>query len=139
MKLEWIVLAEGFGIASNGAVTAIGINQQVIIAPSLPTTTKRGVMAHFIDARPDIAGQELEVTITVSDPSGKPILANTVPARMSPVPQWPGIPPGIDIFLEIPLRVSEHGAYEIALSLKLPEGEPITGRIPFYVQGAPAG
>ena len=136
MKLEWIILAEGFGTASNGAVTAIGINQQVIIAPHLPTTTKRGIMAHFVDSPSDLADRELEVSISVTNPSGKPMLATTVPARMSPVPQWPDVQPGIDIFLEIPLRVSEYGAYEISLSLKLPDEGPLSGSIPSYVQGA---
>jgi len=135
MKLEWIILAEGFGTASNGAVTAIGINQHIIVSPTLPMTTKRGVLAHFIDAEPDIAGKELEVSLTVSDPNGKAILANTLPARLSPVPQWPGIPPGVDFFLEIPLRLSEYGAYEITFSVQLPEAEPVSGRVPFYVQG----
>jgi hypothetical protein len=137
VKLEWIILAEGFGTASNGAVTAIGINQQVIIAPVLPTTTKRGVIAHFVDAGAELGTQELEVTLTVSDPGGRPLLANTVPARMNPVPEWPGIPPGLDIFLEIPLRLSEYGAYEVTLSLRFKEQGSVSGSVPFYVQNAP--
>ena len=136
MKLEWIILAEGFGTASNGAVTAIGINQEVIITPSLPATTKRGVFAHFVDSSGSIAGQELEVTLTVTDPGGKTILTQTAPARMNANPPWPELAKGIDVFLEIPLRLSEYGAYEISLSLKLPDGETIVGRVRFYVKEA---
>jgi hypothetical protein len=137
MKLQWIIIAEGFGTASNGAVTAIGINQHIVISPTLPVTTKRGVLAHFIDADLNISDKEIEVSLTVSDPDGKPILANTVPARISPVPQWQGISPGVDFFLEIPLRISRYGSYEIILSIQLPGDEPIIGRVPFYVEETP--
>lgn len=137
MNLDWIILAEGFGTASNGAVTAIGINQPVVIAPVLPITTKRGVMAHFVDVKSELAGQELEVTLTVSDAAGNAILAQTAPARMNSVQQWPDLPNGLDIFLEVPLRLPRHGAYEIALSVRLPEGESVTGRVPFYVREPP--
>lgn len=138
MKLDWIILAEGFGTSANGAVTVIGINQQVIIAPSLPTTTKRGVLAHFSDSSGTLAGQELDVTISVNDPNGKPLITQTAPARMTPELQWPELPTGLDIYLEIPLRLSEYGSYEISLSLKQPGADPITGVVPFYVKKPPA-
>jgi hypothetical protein len=137
VNLDWIILAEGFGTASNGAVTAIGINQQVVIAPSLPITTKRAVIAHFVDSNGGLAGQELEVTLTVTDPSGKTLLTQTAPARTNANPPWPELPSGLDVVLEIPLRLSEHGSYEISLSLKPPSGEPVIGHVPLYVKETP--
>jgi hypothetical protein len=138
MNLDWIILAEGFGTASNGAVTVIGINQQVIITPSLPITTKRGVLAHFVDSSAELAGQELDVTLSVTDSAGKTLLTQTAPARMNATPPWPDLPSGVDVFLEIPLRLSEYGSYEISLSLKPPSGDPIIGRVPFYVKEPPS-
>jgi len=138
MKLDWIILAEGFGTSANGAVTAIGLNQQVIIAPTLPTTTKRGVLAHFSDSSDSLAGQELDVTIAVSDPDSQPLITQTAPARMNAELQWPDLPKGLDIYLEIPLRLSKYGSYEISLSVKQPNTEPITGVVPFYVKMPPA-
>jgi hypothetical protein len=138
VNLDWIILAEGFGTASNGAVTAIGVNQQVIITPSLPITTKRGVLAHFVDSNGTVAGgRELEVTLTVTDPSGKTLLTQTAPVRTNADRPWPELPSGVDVVLEIPLRLSEYGSYEISLSLKPPSGEPIRGHVPFYVKEAP--
>jgi hypothetical protein len=133
-----MIIAEGFGTASNGAVTAIGVNQRIIVAPELPANSKRGVMAHFTEVESNLGGQDLEVSITVSDPSGKAIVANIAPARLSQLPQWPDVPPGVDIFLDIPLRLSEYGAYEIKLSVKLANtGDAISGYVFFYVQRTP--
>jgi hypothetical protein len=136
VNLAWIILAEGFGTASNGAVTAIGINQQVIIAPSLPITTKRGVLARFIDDSGTLAGQELEVTLTINDPAGRALLTQTAPARMVERPAWPELPSGVDVFLEIPLRLSDYGSYEVSLSLKPPNEDPVVGQVSFYVKEA---
>jgi hypothetical protein len=139
VNIDWIILAEGFGTAANGAVTVIGINQQVIIAPSLPTTTKRGVLAHFSsDSNDTLIGPELDVTISVNDPNGRPLITQTAPARMNTERQWPELPVGLDIYLELPLRLSEYGSYEISLSLKQPGADPITGVAPFYVKKPPA-
>lgn len=137
MKLDWILIAEGFGTSASGAVTAIGVNQQVVLASSLPATTKRGVMAHFVDESGTLAGQEVEVTLTIYAPSGAPILAHTAPARMNETSPWPELPSGMDVFLEVPLRLSDYGAYEVALSVKQPKGEPVEGRVSFYVREPP--
>lgn len=138
MKLEWIILAEGFGTASNGAITAIGVNQGVIITPSLPVTTKRGIMAHFTEPPTELAEGDTDVTLTVSGPGGAPILTQTAPVKFNPVPQWPGLPASVDIFLEIPIRAIEYGTYEIAISLKAPESDLVTGKVAFHVQRPPA-
>lgn len=139
MTLEWIILAEGFGTASNGAVTAIGVNQQVIVASSFPVTTKRGIMAHIAnDGETSLYGKELEVRVTVCDPEDKPIWVQTSPARMNPAPPWPGLPGGVDVFVEIPLHLSEYGTYKITLSVKPPEGDTVTGTVSFYVKESPA-
>lgn len=137
MKLEWIILAEGFGTNSNGAVTAIGINQRVVIAPGLPADTKRGVIAHFSTDGELAVGDEIEVSVSVTDPAGNPVMAMTAPARPNPTPHWPGVPGGVDIFLEIPLRLAAYGKYEVTLSLTPPGGEKVTGHVPLYVAEPP--
>lgn len=133
MELEWIILAEGFGTNSNGAVTAIGINQRVVIAPTLPATTKRGVIAHFSTDEELAIGKEIEVSVSVTDPAGNPVVVITAPVQPNPIPRWPGVPAGVDIFLEIPLRLATYGEYEVTLSLTSPGGEKVTGNVPLYV------
>jgi hypothetical protein len=137
MRVEWIIIAEGFGTNSNGAVTAIGINQRVVIAPTLPTTTKRGVIAHFSSDSHVEIDREFEVSLNVADPAGDLIVAMTSPAKFSPIQKWPGVPEGIDIFLEIPLRLATPGEYRVSLSLTPPGEERITGHVPLYVIQGP--
>jgi hypothetical protein len=134
MKLEWMLIAEGFGTASNGAITAIGVNQQLIIAPALPITSKRGVLAHFVDDVGTLAGQEVEVTLTIYDPSGKPMVAQTLPTRTNDEPPWPGLRAALDVLLEVPLRLSAYGEYQVTLAVKQSGSEPVEGSVSLYVK-----
>jgi hypothetical protein len=133
MKIEWVILAEGFGSASNGAVTAIGVNQNLIIAPSLPVTTKRGIMVHLVADDDSLADAELELAVSILNPSGKTLVAQASSMRTA-VPQWPDLPVTFDIFAEFPLRLSEYGSYTIDISVSAPHGEQATGTTSLHVR-----
>ena len=134
MKLEWVILAEGLGQDSKGAVTAIGLNQNILISPTLPASTKRAVLAHFVEDGTSLsAGQQFTFRISFISPSGKVISAQTGSAPLI-VPPWADLPIAIDMPAEMMLNCSEYGTHRIEVSMELPDGDEIKGHVDFYVR-----
>jgi hypothetical protein len=132
MKIEWIFLAEGFGTAANGVVTAIGVNQNLIVAPALPITTKRAVLAHLVAEEGTLANAELGVSAKVLGPTGQVIAAQTAPATIGS-PLWPDLPITFDLFAEFPLRLADYGTYVVEVEVTRPDGSTAKGHANFYV------
>ena len=109
MRLEWIILAEGLGADAKGALTVIGLNQNVLITPTLPATTKRAILAHFTEngaeAKP---GEPIFFRVSFVSPSGKTISAQNGSAQFT-LSRWPDIPAAIDLPAEMILNCSEYG------------------------------
>ena len=123
-------------------MTAIAINQNVVAAPALPTTTKRVIMAHFVGDDADshaLAGKDVTVSAQVLGPSGDVIFAATGGGKF-PTPPWPGLPAGLDIAVELQLRITEYGRYDIRVSAQAPDAPKMDGHTFLYVSqpSAPA-
>lgn len=131
MKIEWVLIAEGFGVGGNGAITAIGIDQVLIIAPSLPATTKRAVLVHLI-ADDSVADKDLTLAVKVSTPSGQVLAAQTTPAKIG-APQWPDIPLTFNIFIDVPMQLTEYGTYVVDVKVTCPDGNVVEHQAEFYV------
>jgi hypothetical protein len=139
MRLEWILLAEGAGTNASGIVTAISINTNVLATPTVPVTTKRVVLTHFVgEAKEavDLAGKDLSVSVQVMSPSGKPILANTATSKFN-MPVWPELPTGLDIAIELQLRVTEYGTHEITVTAQTDNEATMEAHTYLYVMQPP--
>lgn len=133
MKLGWIVLAEGIGADAKGALTAIGLNQNILNTSGLPALTKRAVIAHFIGEDAPGVG-EISATFTVTSPSGNVIFANTVAMKVSgEAPPYPDLPISLDIPADMVLPVSEYGEHRIGISANFPDGSIAEGSVVLYV------
>lgn len=133
MKLEYILLAEGLGQDSKGAITAIGLNQNVFATASFPATTKRAVIAHLVhDGKPLQPGDKITLRFTVTSPSGKMIAAQTAQATVGQI-AWPDLPVTSDLPAEMLLTLNEYGTYRFEVAVQMPDGEEMTGQIEFYV------
>jgi hypothetical protein len=133
MRIEWIILAEGLGSASNGAVTAIGVNQNLIVAPSLPVMTKRAIMVHLTADDDRFTNAELGLAIKVLSPSGQVVAAQTSSAKTG-APPWPDLPATFDVFAEFPMRLAEYGAYVTDIEVTAPDGAQAQAQASFYVR-----
>lgn len=133
MKIEWMIIAEGFATNGSGAITAIGVDQIMIITPILPITTKRAVMVHVVADDESFADKELGLAIKVLSPSGQVLAAQTAPAKAGPR-QWADIPVTFDIFTEFPLRLTEFGTYVVDIEVSHPDGMRVQGQTDFYVR-----
>ena len=140
MRLEWILLAEGVATNAIGSVSAISINSNVLATASVPVPTKRVVIAHFVGEPGEsahIAGQDVTITARVLSPSGEAILANSSTGKFV-APVWPELPSGLDIAIELPLRITEYGAHDIVVSAQADDGAVMEGRIQLYVMELPS-
>lgn len=139
MRLEWILLAEGAGTNAIGSVSVISINANVVATPSVPASTKRVVVAHFSGEPGEsehLAGQELTVSARVVGPSGDAILAHSATGKFG-APIYPELPSGLDIMIELPLRVTEFGEHEIVVIAQAENGASMEGHIQLYVMTPP--
>lgn len=135
MRLEWILLAEGASTNAAGSVTAISINSNVLATPTVPASTKRVVIVHFVGEpgeSAELAGRDVTVTVRVISPSGDTILAHSVTGKFAP-PTWPELPSGLDIAVELPLRIAEHGAHDIVVLAEANDATTMEGRTRLYV------
>lgn len=134
MRLEWMLLAEGLGQDSRGAVTAIGLNQNILLTPTLPVQTKRAIVLHLVDDHSAIKpGDKLVFRVSFVSPSGKVINAITSQASLTPGP-WSDLPFTVDVPAEMTLLCSEYGTYEINAEVDSPAGETIGSQVALYVR-----
>jgi len=132
VKIEWVLIAEGFGVGGNGAITAIGIDQVLIIAPSLPAAIKRAILVHLTADDNTMTDKELTLAVKVITPSGQVLAAQTIPGKVTP-PQWPDIPLTFNIFIDVPMQLTEYGTYVVDVKVTPPDGGRIEHQTEFYV------
>lgn len=133
MKMDWVIIAEGVGSDAGGALTAIGVDQNVLIAPALPTRTKRAVIVHLVEGdRPVTPGTSLQFTITVTSPNGKVVSAQSGEAQLGPR-LYVDLPGTVTIPVEFQLPVSEYGSYTITATVDEARSEQLSGSTTLYV------
>jgi len=137
VKVDWLLLAEGVGQDSKGALTAIGLSQNVLAAPSLPATTKRAVIAHLVEEAGGLKlGDKISVKVRVTSPAGEVISAQNAQAIVGGI-QWPDLPMSVDLPVEILLNVSEYGAYRFEVFVQPVGADEMKGEVGFYVVEGP--
>lgn len=116
MKLEWIILAEGFGTDAEGSPTAIGLNKNIFYASDFPARTKRGVMVYLTHS--DFSKSiSCAVTFKVAGPEGELLSSHTQQARFDPPPHF-DFPFGVSISAEIELEIPFPGTHEFSVEIK---------------------
>jgi hypothetical protein len=138
VKIEWVILAEGLGQDAKGALTIIGLNQNVLATPTLPAPTKRAVVSHVVAEQGEVkAGDSLSLRFNVISPSGKVIAANTVQGAIGPFP-WPELPLFLDFPAELVISFNEYGTHRFEVTAQIGEADESVGHAEFYVLDATA-
>ena len=133
MRVEWVLIADGVGQDSRGAVTAIALNQNVLAAPMLPTATKRAVIAHVVEESGVLKpGDKFEVTFQVTAPSGDVVSVQKAQVAIGRL-QYPDLPVSTDLPVEIVLNLSEYGAHHIEVKVRTAEGDYSEGAVDLFV------
>jgi hypothetical protein len=128
-----MLLAEGFGQDAKGAITAIGLNQSILIAGSLPATTKRAVLVHLVDEEGSVRpGGKLHFSFAVHSPSGRVLLAQS--GELSVVEKvWKDLPASVDIPAEFTFTAYEYGAHRIVAQIHYDDADSVECSVPIYV------
>jgi hypothetical protein len=133
VKLDWMLLAEGFGQDAKGAITAIGVNQNVVLAPSLPITTKRAVLVHIVDEAGSLKpGGKVHFSFSVHSPSGQVLLAQSGQLAVGEK-VWQDLPASVDLPAEFTLTAYEYGVHRITAQINYDDIDGVEYSIPLYV------
>ena len=134
MKLDWIIIAEGIGRDAKGALTLIGLNQNVFVAPTLPAVTKRAVVAHFVDdGDTPKSGDILSFKLSVISPSGETVSAQQGQAAIGQA-LWPDPTPTFDLPAEITINCAEYGSYRLEVEVQFGASQGSGGSVNLYVK-----
>jgi hypothetical protein len=113
MKIDWLLMCEGISQDARGAWAAVGINQNVLASPSLPTTTKRSFLTHVTEV---VGGTQVEFRMEVLNPDGRPLAVQTGHVGLSAGP-IPDLPTTVDIPTEFILTFGSYGEHQIRVEL----------------------
>ncbi|MEU7883484.1 hypothetical protein [Microbispora bryophytorum] len=129
---EWALLAEGAVQDARGGTTVVGINQNVHLAPELPTTTKRAIVAYLglpDDVRPT---EKFSAVLAVNGPGGDAVFVHSGEGVVGEK-IWPDTPSSMSVMVEFPLTLHEYGRYEISVRVQVPHRPDFERVISFYV------
>lgn len=131
MRIAWILLAEGLGVDASGALTAIGLNRNVLLASALPTTTKRAVVTRVEDI--DLPnGTTIQASYSVVSPSGQVLMAQSASLVAGGV-RFRDVPGALDLPGEFALTPTEYGPHVVRIELRTDQEEPLTAQVLLYV------
>ena len=123
MKISWVVLAEGITQDAKGAFSLIGLNQNIVFVDSLPSQTKRALLAHLESAVSEGADDlsPATFTFTVKSPSGAIISAQTGQIQSGEFP-FKDLPATADIPFEAMIPIGETGEYLLGFQIRYSTG-----------------
>jgi hypothetical protein len=110
------------------------------LPPTVPVTTKHVVVLHFAGEPGESAaltGKDVTASVQVVSPAGNAILAHSATGKFA-ASIWPEMPSGLDITVELPLRITEYGTHEIIVSDQTAaENSTMEGRTNLYLMEPP--
>lgn len=130
MRLDSVLLAEGMARDARGALTLVGLHQNVQIAAELPTTARRFLVGHVeVDYPP---GTSLEFRLTITSPNGE-VTHEQVGKVQLRERRFPELPGALDIPVELIMEVQSHGTFTFGLAVEGPDGDRDEGAATLYV------
>ncbi|WP_431931450.1 hypothetical protein [Nonomuraea jabiensis] len=136
MKVQWAVLAEGFVHDARGAVTAVGINQNVLVTPNLPIRARRGVLLILTGEPHEFkSGRSISFTTSVTSPTGQTLMAQSAEGKVGD-PKWLDVPGSMNLVAESVIEVTEYGTHIFHILIDIDDEPQITAEVEFYVRAA---
>jgi hypothetical protein len=138
VKISWLILAEGLAQDSKGAYTVVGINQNILLTSTVPTQTKRAIIAHLTAVSED-SGQKMNgasFTFSILSPSKVTLSAHSGQAAEASFP-FPDLPATVDIAADFMVPITEFGEYQICLEVRFADGDVARAVESLYVMRPP--
>lgn len=140
MRLDGVVLCEGVGQDARGAFTFIAVNQNVLVAESLPHVEKRTVVVLLSEDRPSdrpLTNPSGTASFRVLSPTGT--IAFAITQQVPPLQRrWSDIAANLILAADVLVQAPEFGEYRIQCEITSPDIEaPIVAEQKVYVIPAP--
>lgn len=135
LRVEWLGLAEGSTQDARGALALVGVNQNVIQAPSLPHTVKEVFVLYVADDEGDTLTEGTEVTVDfrVESPNGVILSAARSAAKLSQKSFSAIAAVHLQFVAESLLRFEEYGTYTIRCAVETTDGHSASEEKRLYV------
>lgn len=138
MLLDYVIVAEGVGQDSRGAMTLVAVDQVALIAQTLPISVARLLIVRAVEARVGelTAGADLSMRFQVTSPSGDTVAAGSVTGKGGER-VLPDIPVAIQVILQVQFQAPEVGEYRVAVTLSPSTGSEVNAETSLYVVSPP--
>ena len=127
LVFDWLGIAEGSAADSRGALTLVGVGQNVIFATDFPHREQRVIVTTVVDESGEEVQEnvQFDFEITVTSPSGRTLLGNrqvlTTGGATNPAAFAAGLPArGFQMVVGIGLEVMEYGIHPVSVSIGIP-------------------
>ncbi len=144
LSFDWLGIAEGSANDTRGALTLVGVGQNVLVAPRFPHREQRVLVVTLLDEDgtellPNVA---LTLNITITTPAGTILLANrqtlTAQGAINPAGIPRDVPArGLQVVMATGLEVNEYGAHVLRATVTPPSGHELVRTRNLYVVRPP--
>jgi hypothetical protein len=135
LRIEWLGVAEGCTHDARGALTLVGVNQNVIQAPRLPHIMKEVFVLYVADEDGDglAEGTEITVDFRLESPTGAILSAARSSAKLAQR-TFPTIPAvHLQFVAEAMVAFDEYGIYVVKCTVEAGGRSSVSGEKKLYV------
>lgn len=121
MKFDFLALAEGAAEDSRGAITLVGVNQNLVVSPTLPTPFRRTLFAYVSEEEgqaPLPSGTPIAMAFRAESPSGNVVVAGTGAGALGNKP-YPDLPGAVQFAVDLAGVAGEYGAYKLICEISI--------------------
>jgi hypothetical protein len=144
VSFDWLGIAEGSTNDARGALTLVGVGQNVMAAVEFPHREQRVLIVTVLDEDGTDLGQDATfgMTFDITAPSGRVLIANHQTLTTAQASNPAGIPPdiparGIQLVWNLNLEVTEYGPHTVRVEIEIPGQEPLSRTRKIYVVAPP--
>jgi hypothetical protein len=126
LSFDWLGIAEASVSDARGALTIVGLGQNVIQANQFPHRENRVIIVSILDDSGDILlpDSQLSFEMSISAPSGKTLMANNQTISMAGIQNPAAIPPeiearGFQMSVALNLEFTEYGIHPLKVAIEL--------------------
>jgi hypothetical protein len=144
VTFDWLGIAEGSTNDARGALTLVGVGQNVMATAEFPHREQRVLIVTVLDEEGTELGQDAAfgITLEITSPSGRVLIATHQTLTTAQASNPVGIPPdvpgrGFQIMWSLNLEVTEYGPHIVRVEIEIPNQEPLSRSRKIYVVPPP--
>jgi len=134
LRIEWALQCEAVAQDGRGALTLVGLNQNIYLVGVLPVTTRRFLVLHLVELTPNTG---LSIVVQAKAPDSSVIAESKAEFELGQ-PIFKDLPASLDYPIELVLSIEKYGVYSMEAYVSDGSGESSEGRVDLYVMEPPS-